>query len=58
MVIFADIDAARPEARQGRWYVIVTLRHSKPGEWVIPVASRDAASLWSKIFRLAAVQKL
>lgn len=58
VVIFADIDAARPEARQGRWYVIVTLRHSKPGEWVIPVASRDAASLWSKIFRLAAVQKL
>ncbi|SDP06879.1 hypothetical protein SAMN04488595_104151 [Ralstonia sp. 25mfcol4.1] len=58
VLIFADIEAARPEARQGRWYVVVALRHGKPAEWVIPVANRDAADLWAKIFRLAAVQKL
>lgn len=58
VLIFADIEAARPEARQGRWYVVVTLRHGKAGEWVVPVASRDAANLWAKIFRLAASQKL
>ncbi|PLP98172.1 hypothetical protein [Cupriavidus pauculus] len=58
VMIFADIDGARPEARQGRWYVVVALRHSRQGEWVIPVANRDAANLWTKIFRLAALQKL
>jgi len=58
VLIFADIDGARPEARQGRWYVVVALRHSRQGEWVIPVTNRDAANLWTKIFRLAALQKL
>jgi hypothetical protein len=37
---------------------VVALRHSRQGDWVIPVADRDAANLWTKIFRLAAVQKL
>ncbi len=58
VLIFADIDDARPEARQGRWYVVVAVRHGRQGDWVVPVANRDAANLWTKIFRLAALQKL
>ncbi len=58
VLIFADIAEARPEARQGRWHVVLTLRHHKQAEWVIPVPDRNAASRWEKIFRLAAAQKL
>lgn len=58
VLIFADIDSAQPEARQGRWYVNVTLRDARQPAWVIPVPNSDAANRWAKIFRLAAVQKL
>lgn len=58
VLIFADIAEARPQARQGRWHVVLTLRHHKQPEWVIPMPDRDTASRWEKIFRLAAAQKL
>lgn len=58
VMIFADIDGARPEARQGHWYVVVALQHHKQAEWAIPVPDRDTANRWAKIFRLAAQQKL
>lgn len=58
VLIFADIAAARPEARQGRWYLLLTLHHHKQAEWIIPMPDRDASSRWEKIFRLAAAQKL
>lgn len=58
VMIFADIDAARPEARQGRWFVVVASRLHRQGGWSIPMPDRNQADRWVKIFRLAAQQKL
>lgn len=58
VLIFADIGEARPEPRQGRWFVVLTLHHHRQAEWAIPMPDRDTATRWEKIFRLAAAQKL
>lgn len=58
VLIFADIANSRPEAREGRWYIVLALHHHKQAEWAIPVPDRNAASRWETIFRLAALQKL
>lgn len=58
VLIFADIAEARPEARQGRWYIVLTLRHHKQDTWAMPTPDEATAKRWATIFRLAAAQKL
>jgi len=58
VLIFADIADAQPQARQGRWHVMLSLRHHRQAEFAIPMPDRATAARWQKILRLAAAQKL
>ena len=58
VLIFADIAEARAVADGGKWHVALTLRHHARADWAIPVPDSGTAGRWSKIFRLAAAQKL
>jgi hypothetical protein len=58
VLIFADIGEARAVAADGKWHIALTLHHHTPADWKIPVADGSTANRWSKIFTLAAAQKL
>jgi hypothetical protein len=58
VLIFADIAAVRPVATGGQWQIALTLRHHTPADWSIPAPDGATASRWTRIFTLAAAQKL
>ncbi|MBV6305711.1 hypothetical protein KVP10_12505 [Candidimonas humi] len=56
--IFADIASAQAAPAQDAWSLRLSLRHSAPPDWEIPMPGRKEAQRWERIFSLAAAQRL
>jgi hypothetical protein len=56
--IFADIERAQAAQRDGKWAVLLRMRHEPTRDWRIPMHDAAAARRWARVFTLAAEQKL
>jgi membrane protein implicated in regulation of membrane protease activity len=56
--IFADIAGADPVAANGKWTLVLHLRHQSQAEWPIPMEGQGEAKRWAKIFALSITQEL
>ncbi len=56
--IFADLRGARATEAGGAWQVLLDVKDSKHGEWILPMQDRGEAHKWARILTLATREKL
>jgi hypothetical protein len=56
--IFADLQGAVVQSRDGQAQLALKVKDTKHGEWLVPMSDEKQARQWRRIFLLAAEQKL